>query len=229
MKGILNADNFLMSSLRRLWDYMGLNMCFLLCCIPVVTIGSAHSAMYTAIRALGRDEPWLRIFFRTFFRDFKRPTIMWLIMALIIGVFAWNTMALAVVEDEASKVPMTISAVALGLAMCVCSTGFLLYSKFECTVGQLLRNSVLTVIMHPVRCALGTALVWLPFVALAIPLFAWLFVETIVYQVLIYFSFVSFVFAWLMRKPLAKMAGEELPEKKKKKKIDEEEEESEEE
>lgn len=227
MKGILDADSMLMSSLRRLWDYMGLNMCFLLCCIPIVTIGSAHSAMYTAIRALGRDEPWLKLFFRTFFHSFKRPTIMWLIMALLIGVFAWNTMALASVGDEASKVPMIVSAVVLGLAMCVCSTGLLLYSKFECTVGQLLRNSLLTVIMHPVRCVLGTALVWLPFIVLAVPLFAWLFAETIIYQVLVYYSFASFVFYWLMRKPFAKMAGEEIPEKKKKKKKGEEAEEEE--
>lgn len=218
----LNIDSPLMSSLRRLWDYMGLNLCFLLCCIPVITVGSAHSAMFTAIRALGRDEPWMKVFFRTFFKSFKRPTILWIIMALLIVVFGWNSLSIATYNAEGSQVPLVVSLVCLGFAMCVCSTAFLLYSKFECTVFQLLRNSVLTVIMYPIRCVIGTAFVWAPvilFFALA-----WLFLETMIYQLLFWFSFASFVFYWLMRKPLAKMAGEEIPQRKKKKKKGEEEE-----
>lgn len=212
----LSMDSPLMCSLRRLWDYMGLNMCFILCCIPIVTVGSAHSAMFTAIRALGRDEPWLKLYFRTFFKSFKRPTILWLIMAVIIVVFGWNTLSIMANNAEGSKVPMIISLVCLGIAMCVCSTAFLLYSKFECTVLQLLRNSVLTVIMYPIRCILGTALIWLPIISLFLAMFAWVFFETIIYQILFWYSFASFVFYWLMKKPLAKMAGEEISEKKKK-------------
>lgn len=224
----LNMDSPLMSSLRRLWDYMGLNMCFLLCCIPVITVGSAHSAMFTAIRALGRDEPWLKLYFRTFFKSFKRPTIVWIIMAALICAVGMSTLSIASYNAESSQTPLVVSLVCLGFAMCVCSTAFLLYSKFECTVFQLLRNSVLTVIMHPVRCVIGTALIWLPIIILCLPIFAWLFFETIVYQILFWFSFASFVFSWLMKKPLAKMAGEEIPEKKKKKKSKEEESEEEE-
>lgn len=210
----LSMDSPLMSALRRLWDYMGLNMCFLLCCIPVVTIGSAHSAMYTAIRALGRDEHWLRLYFRTFFKSFKRPTILWIIMALIIVVIGWNSLAIASYNAEGSQVPLVVSLICLGFAMCVCSTAFLLYSKFECTVFQLLRNSILTVIMYPIRCVIGSAFVWAPVIAFLG--LTWLFLETMIYQILFWFSFASFVFYWLMRKPLAKMAGEELPDKKKK-------------
>lgn len=224
MKSFLNADSPLMSALRRLWDYMGLNMCFLLCCIPVVTIGSAHTAMYTAIRALGRDEPWLKLYFRTFVQSLKRPTILWIILALVIVLVGWNTLALTGYDGDGAKVARGVSIVCLALAMCASSTAFLLYSKFECTVGQLLRNSILTVIMYPVRCVIGSALIWLPIVALL--LLPWLFLETLIYQVLFYFSFASFVFSWLMRKPLAKMAGEELPDKKKKKQGEEEEEEA---
>lgn len=218
----LSANSPLMSALRRLWDYMGLNMCFLLCCIPIVTIGSAHSAMYTAIRALGRDEPWLKRYFRTFFKSFKRPTILWIIMALIIVAFGWNSMSIASYNAEGSRVPLIVSLVGLGLAMCVCSTAFLLYSKFECTAFQLLRNSILTVIMYPLRCVIGTAFIWAP--VFAFLFLTWLFLETMIYQILFYFSFASFVFYWLMRKPLAKMAGEEIPGKKKKGKENEEEE-----
>ena len=223
----LNMDSPLMVALRRLWDYMGLNMCFLLCCLPIVTIGSAHSAMFTAIRALGRDEPWLKLYFRTFFKSFKRPTILWIIMALIIVVTGMNTLSLVTINDEGSRVPMIVSLVCLGFAMCVCTTAFLLYSKFECTVFQLLRNSILTVIMYPIRCVVGCALIWAPVILFLV--LAWLFVETLIYQILFWFSFASFVFSWLMKKPLAKMAGEEIPEKKKKKKGQKEEESEEEE
>lgn len=213
----LDADSPLMSALRRLWDYMGLNMCFILCCIPVVTVGSAHSAMYTAIRAIGRDEPWLKLYFSTFLHSFKKPTLVWLILLTLILVFGWNTVSLAAFNAEDSTPALVISCVCLGVAMCMSSAAFLLYSKFECTVFQLLRNSILTVIMYPIRCVIGTVLIWAPIIALCSGLFAWLFFETLLYQILFYYAFASFVFYWLMKKPLARMAGEEVPNKRKEK------------
>ena len=47
MLGFFNEDNFLYIFLIKVWDLVFMNLLFILCCIPIVTIGPALSAMYT--------------------------------------------------------------------------------------------------------------------------------------------------------------------------------------
>ena len=86
--------------LCTLFDLVILNLLYVLCCIPVVTIGAATTALYGTILALCHDEGHLyTLFLRIFFRRFKQATIWWLLWLLaviiavtdliIIGLF-WN-------------------------------------------------------------------------------------------------------------------------------------------
>ena len=87
--------------LGRLWDLFILNLLFLLCSIPIVTVGASLTAMHRVLLQMVRDEDLHvpRRFFQTFRQEFKQATLLWLPM-LVIGavLFADLTMILPGLE-----------------------------------------------------------------------------------------------------------------------------------
>ena len=71
----------------RLWrgigyvlDYFFLNMLWILCCIPVFTIGAATTgAYYASLRLMNEDDDAvIQNFFKSFKSNFKQATLLWL-------------------------------------------------------------------------------------------------------------------------------------------------------
>ena len=70
-----------------------LNVMWLVCCLPIVTIGASTTALYYTCFKIAKDEGSFitTMFFRSFKQNFKQATIIWLIMlaaGLIIGADA---------------------------------------------------------------------------------------------------------------------------------------------
>lgn len=102
--------------LNFLTDLLGLSLCFFLCCIPVVTIGAAVSALYDgAVRGMryGTSGVYSR-FFETFRREFKPATAQlalwgaaWLLLSFFANVMG-NQGSIGVVYRMISFVPVVI-------------------------------------------------------------------------------------------------------------------------
>lgn len=207
---MFKADSRFMQSLRLLFDYMASNLVFVVFCIPVFTIGSAHVALYTAIRCMQKGQPWLRTFWETFISSLKRPTIVWVVCLPIAYLFTGMLFTINSIGLEGSTPAIVCAGIVLGVVACVASMAFLLYSRFEMTAKELFRNSLVMIIANPIQAVLGAALVWAP-VAIFV-LVPWLFLEIAFYLIIIYFSVASAIFAWLMRYPIGRLA-DEVPEK----------------
>lgn len=85
-----NPENSLWRFLGKLADLFILSGCWLLCSLPLVTIGSASIALYDAVaHGLRRDEgDTYRRFFRTFRAELKRGiclTLLWAAIGLILS------------------------------------------------------------------------------------------------------------------------------------------------
>ena len=70
-----------------------LNIIWLVCCLPIVTIGASTTALYYTSFKIAKDEGSYitTMFFRSFRQNFKQATIIWLIMlaaGLLIGADA---------------------------------------------------------------------------------------------------------------------------------------------
>ena len=70
-----------------------LNILWLVCCLPIVTIGASTTALYYTSFKIAKDEGSYitTMFFRSFRQNFKQATVIWLIMlaaGLIIGADA---------------------------------------------------------------------------------------------------------------------------------------------
>ena len=82
----MNPDGRIMSFLAKLGDMFILNIMYLVCCIPVVTIGAATTALYynTLKMAENREAYVWKDFLKSFRQNFRQATIIWMII-LVIG------------------------------------------------------------------------------------------------------------------------------------------------
>ena len=82
----INLDSPVIVFLTTVADFMMLNILFILCCAPVITIGPAVSALYTITMREARHEGGyiFKPFFKAFKNNFKQAFLL-SILYLIIG------------------------------------------------------------------------------------------------------------------------------------------------
>lgn len=87
MRNLFNMDNPIFRTLGKLADLMILNIVFLICCIPIITIGPALTGMsYVTLKMAEGEEGYIvKSFFKSFRQNFRQGTIIGLIM-LVIGL-----------------------------------------------------------------------------------------------------------------------------------------------
>ena len=86
----INLNGPILTALTRTFDAIVVTVLFLLCCLPVFTIGAACSAMYAAMIALAGDRctSVVRCFFGAFRDNFKQGTLLLIPVALVGAVVA---------------------------------------------------------------------------------------------------------------------------------------------
>ena len=86
MFSMFSPDSKIMQIIGRITDLIVLNILFLLCCLPVFTIGAATTAMYTLCFRMLRQEEGniLKPYFRAFRENFKPATGVFLILSVIL-------------------------------------------------------------------------------------------------------------------------------------------------
>ena len=85
MGNLFNMDNFFFRFMGKFFDAAVLSIVFTLCCIPVITIGPATTALYYAtVKSVRRDRSYpIKEFFHSFKRDFRQSFIMELILIIV--------------------------------------------------------------------------------------------------------------------------------------------------
>lgn len=140
-----NEDNIVWYTIGKAADIIILNIVFILCCLPIVTIGASVTALYTVTLKQVKDEAgyMLRSFFSALKSNFKQSTIIWLIM-LIIGVLLvgeWYFMG-AIQSSFAAIFNYIFMFIGLCYLM-ILSYVFPLQSKFENKITATFLNSAL--------------------------------------------------------------------------------------
>lgn len=87
---IFDQDNPFWRGMGRIFDVCVLNVLWLLCCIPIVTIGPSTTALYYAMINLVRGEESYvsRDFFRSFRQNFKQSLLVGLLLMAVGGFLA---------------------------------------------------------------------------------------------------------------------------------------------
>lgn len=79
------TDNVVMRALGKIGDMICLNVMWLICCIPIITIGASTVALYTVMLKMVKNEEGyiFRGFLKAFKTNFKQSTIIWIILLLL--------------------------------------------------------------------------------------------------------------------------------------------------
>lgn len=87
---IFNSDNPFWRGMGRIFDVFELNVLWLLCCIPIFTIGPSTTAFfYAMINLIRGEEGYLhKDFFRSFRQNFKQSTLVGLALMAVGGFLA---------------------------------------------------------------------------------------------------------------------------------------------
>lgn len=144
---ILNPDNALMITMAQISDCIFLSLFWLLGCVPVVTVGAATAALYDAcVRAYrkGDKQSWQR-FFKVYRDNLKTGVIPSLIFLVVFAGCGWLLIQVWNAAVTGSGSWMAFSAAAfLGIVILgILSVLFPVLSRFENSIGGLLKNTVL--------------------------------------------------------------------------------------
>ena len=178
MKSWFKPDSGLMIVMTQITDCIFLSLFFLIGCVPVVTIGASFAALYdAAYRGFrqGEKNTWQRFLyvFKTNWKAGIVPTIVFLVVVYGAGygmIQLWN----GAVAGTVSWMLFAGIAFAAVVLVGVLSVLFPMLSRFENSLGALLRNTVVLALGNlPRTVALGilnttAALLCLLFIA---PLF----------------------------------------------------------
>jgi len=161
------------NTLSFLGDIVILNLLFVLCSIPVVTIGASASACYAGVcRTLQKRETGLvyRAFFADFRAAFRQATAGWLLELLVLAILAGD-LWFAVVYSEPNNSFFLIFAIIVGAGILLASLWFYpLVARFQNTLGGHLKNSILLAFAQFPRTLLAL-LVWALFLGVPVVLF----------------------------------------------------------
>lgn len=165
MRKFFNPESPFMQFMARIADYFIINIFMVLCSLPIVTMGAAITATHKVMQnfQFDNDSPVARSFFRSFIQNFKQATVVWLLTLLAAVSLAGDALLVYLYAGELLALPLYVLVgsgvvVLLGAA----SYAFSLIARYENTLKQHLRNSILLAIGHLPKTVVMVALYALP-------------------------------------------------------------------
>lgn len=163
--GIFNYESKFMQTLIMVADYMILNFIFILCCIPIFTIGAAQAGLYAGVKQLLNkedDTSCLKCFFQGFRSGFGTITIVWCGFLLIIALLVYCFLVTKVLESAGFAPPEWMILIAIVLCAIIQANLTIFHANFGCTKMQLIRSVFFNCLAHPIRSVGVAALTWIP-------------------------------------------------------------------
>ena len=184
LKSFFDPNGAFARGMERVWSLIVLNVLWLVCSLPVVTMGASCAALYQVLGKLiaGEDGHVARQFFRAWGENWKEATPVWLILLAVAALCGFD---------------LYMAVFALQLAAMVMTFAFPLMARYEKTWRNHLKNAMLVAVGHLPRMLLIWA-VW------AVPVGVSVFIPEVgfylsIVWVLIGYSSLSYVTALLLR------------------------------
>lgn len=178
----MKTDNPVFVWMGRLGDLVGLNLLFLVCCLPIFTMGASATALFYTVRKLldGECVSLPKTFFHSFRQNFAQATAVFLVL-LAVGALAAVDLIFGFRTPGASGNLFRGIGFGLGLVwLMVLTYIFALLSRYEYRTGALVYGAFLTALTHPMETLAGLCLI------LLMPALAWFNTNAFFYLLLPY-------------------------------------------
>ena len=185
-----------------------INVAFLLCCIPVVTIGPAICGMYSALRYVVRGDGWFNGFKEGFKKNFVRNALVGSVLLIMMVDMAINfNTALGFYLEGNGYTPLIIYSVGLLPLVMVFTALWPLnvFIPYE-SGSEWVKDCLKLLVKAPLQLLLVSALMILP-VALVLYIPEIGFMLAIVFLA-IYYALMGFASILLLKTPLEQRLGE---------------------
>jgi len=211
MGRLFRPDSPAMRFMSNVADIVALNLVWLVCCLPVVTIGPACTAMCYVARGIANGEGpvILRTFFRAFRENFRQSLAVFLI--LLVPVCLAAAYLLMAVSGGLDHIPVLkyLCYLSMVIVSVVCSYVYPLLAHFDNTVGNTLKNAFLLPLANPFLAAVAAALNLLPVLLLIIN--AGMFARCVIFWLLGGCALTAVINAKMLGPFFARMTPREQP------------------
>lgn len=188
----MEIGNKVFTVLSKMVDAAILSIIWIVCSLPVFTIGASSTALYYAVhKSLARSRGYLwRSFWDGFKSNFKQATLSWLIQLVIMVVFALDIMIMRSVADQSSvyALLMYIFYVLMALMIVWFYYTIAYQARFENTLRNSLKNAGAIAFLNlPWSLLIFLIFVLTVFVIILIPIFIFFLpaVQFLIYDVIL--------------------------------------------
>ena len=162
-------DSKFMIFCSRLVELTKINLLWMVCCLPVVTIGPATAAMIWCLYQFRADEPCgAGVFFRAFRNHFRRATVLWLMILFFAAMLVLDYYIVAYMDFPGRMAVIgVIFFLAFGLIL-VTEMLFPLMVQFPGTIKEMVINAVLLSVANLPKMLLVSAMNLLPLLLMVV-------------------------------------------------------------
>lgn len=191
-----------MRAIGRVGDLALVNILFLVCSIPVITLGASATALYTVSFQMvrGEEKQIAKTFFSAFGRNFGQATLLTVLFLLLGGGLFLD---LRVMQANPGAFPLVFWVGSGLLALAAAITlpfAFALQARFDNSIWKTLKNAFVLAVTHPLTALTAAALTLLP---LGLLLFApYYLLLSSIFWFLFGFSLTTVAISWLMNRVL---------------------------
>lgn len=142
---IFDLEGPLFSVLTKVADLFILNILFIIFSLPIVTMGASWTALYTVTLKMSRDREGgiMSSFWAAFKSNFKKSTIIWLIILFFFWMGFFNLRIMGMVEIPFETFFYIISVMMMIFTFLLFLYVFPLLARFENTVKNTIKNAFL--------------------------------------------------------------------------------------
>lgn len=178
-------ENPVVQAIGRIADFIILNLLWILCSIPIITIGASTTALYAVMLKLVKNEEGYiaKGFLKAFKENFRQSTLIWLIFLAVGFVLVMDFSALKLMPLQMAAFMQILFLIMACLVVCAAVYAFALQARFVNTVKNTLKNAVILVFARLPYTVLILALIVVPVIVtflsertLVIGLMLWMFV-----------------------------------------------------
>lgn len=199
MRSLFSLDNPVIHFLSQVGDMIIANLLFLICSVPIVTIGAGWATLNKITQAIANqeDQMLLRTFFRTFKENFKQATIVWLLLLVFLVCMLGNYFLIA--TYTVGTVQTILKAVLAVIVVFVLGIGAYLFPLLVRYDNSLRQHFVNAVVLCVIKLPKTLLMVFVNLLPLVVAYFSLnTFIATLVFWIFIGFSFACFVASQLL-------------------------------
>ena len=192
LSGLFNYDNPVWRFIGKFFDILILNILWMVCSIPIFTIGASTTAVYYVTLKLVRDEEGstVKAFFKSFRENFKQATAIWIVLLITGIIIAGDLYFFIRVQNVSPTLRMVMLAIFAGFGL-IWSGIALFVFPLQCRFYNPVRRTLFNAFFMSIRHFLQT--IGILVIDLAIPALAFL-VLPIIQPFLFLFGFPLFAF-----------------------------------